>query len=157
MCAKWFLKLSYKSRWFIPQLPGYLRGLLSSQILKTWTGMTEQFDTLQSCINFDGGIGMTGPNHLQMSPQPKASCNSLLNSSFIRQIACVLNQASSSCLLHACCEHKNFVQRRMNVLDSELLQWLVLALQVPKMFTEPDTIPVVQGVSFLSTGMWHSK
>lgn len=73
--------------------------------------MTEQFDTLQSCINFDGGISMTGPNDLQMSPQPKASCGSLLNSSFTKQNAFVLNQASSSCLFHACCEHRDFVER----------------------------------------------
>lgn len=85
-------------------------------------GMTEQLDTLQSCVNFDSGIGMTGPKGLQMSPQSKASYNSLLNSSFIRQIAFVLNQASSSCLLCAACEHKDFVQRWTNVLGSELLQ-----------------------------------
>lgn len=74
-------------------------------------GMIEQFDMLQGCINFDGGIGMTGPNDLQMSSQPKDSCDSLLNSSFIRQIAFALNQAFNSCLLHAACEHKYFVQR----------------------------------------------
>lgn len=110
-------------------------------------GMTEQFDTLQSCINFDGGIGMTGPNALQMSPQLKASCDSLLNSSFIRQIAFVLNQASSSCLLRAACEHKDFVQIWTNVLDSELLQELVLALQVPKTFTEADVFSQYRNVA----------